>query len=321
MYVLFYILAGISCVITVLPLLRKDHWTFRAFEFPRIQKLVFHLVVLAIGLKLPDYEPAQLISLGLVLAFALFALSQIFPFTLFAPKTLPSAGRQDKCFSLLISNVFQFNNDKTRLCKIIEDQNPDLILLVETDVKWLEGLKIVTEKYPYKIEQPQSDTYGMLFYSRFKFEQEELRFLVNVSYPSIKCLIHLNDRQSFWFYGMHPPPPSPTERIYSTARDKELLILANEIKDKNDQKTLVAGDLNDVAWSYTTKKFLKISGLKDPRKGRGVFPTFHARYFFMRWPLDHIFCSHHFRLGALKRLPKMGSDHFPVMLRLHLEAE
>lgn len=318
MHLVFYILAAVSIITTVLPLVRKDHWTFRAFEFPRMQKLVFHGLVIILGLIVSNYQPEQLIALGLVGACAAFASIQIFPFTRLAAKSLPSAERQNKYFTLLICNVLQHNKKKEALRHLIADQDPDLILLVETDERWRQELTNITDAYPYKIEQPQNDTYGMLLYSRFRLEKGEVRFLVNDSYPSFKCLVHLNAKQRFWFYGMHPPPPSPTERAYSTPRDTELMILAEEIGKNKDQVSLVAGDLNDVAWSYTTAKFLEISGLRDPRKGRGVYSTFHARYFFMRWPLDHVFCSKQFRLRKLKKLPSIGSDHFPVLVKLHL---
>jgi hypothetical protein len=52
----------------------------------------------------------------------------------------------------------------------------------------------------------------------------------------------------------------------------------------------------------------------DPRAGRGVYNTFHARYWFLRWPLDHVFVSNHFLLRRLRRLPAFGSDHFPIYI-------
>ncbi|MFO1047449.1 MAG: endonuclease/exonuclease/phosphatase family protein [Geminicoccaceae bacterium] len=82
---------------------------------------------------------------------------------------------------------------------------------------------------------------------------------------------------------------------------------------------IVAGDLNDVAWSRTSRLFRRLSGLIDPRIGRGPYNSFHAGHRWLRWPLDHVFYSPDFLLHRLRRLPAFGSDHFPILIELEYQ--
>ncbi|ALP53580.1 hypothetical protein Tel_10785 [Candidatus Tenderia electrophaga] len=82
---------------------------------------------------------------------------------------------------------------------------------------------------------------------------------------------------------------------------------------------IIAGDFNDVAWSYTTNLFQKTSGLLDSRVGRGMYNTYNARNPILRWPLDHVFHSDHFKLVRMEKGPAWGSDHFPIFIELSLE--
>ena len=79
------------------------------------------------------------------------------------------------------------------------------------------------------------------------------------------------------------------------------------------------GDLNDVAWSHTTRLFRRISGLLDPRVGRGSYPTFPVQFPFFRFPLDYVFHSEALRLVAIERLEQIGSDHFPMYAAFSFE--
>ena len=121
-------------------------------------------------------------------------------------------------------------------------------------------------------------------------------------------------------YGLHPEPPAPDEAETSAPRDAELVMVAREVAQANSS-AIVAGDLNDVAWSHTSRLFRRISRLLDPRIGRGMFNSFHARYWPLRWPLDHVFVSDDFVLKSMRRLPKFGSDHFPILITLAHTAE
>jgi endonuclease/exonuclease/phosphatase (EEP) superfamily protein YafD len=65
--------------------------------------------------------------------------------------------------------------------------------------------------------------------------------------------------------------------------------------------------------------FKRLSGLRDPRVGRGLFNTFHASYPLFRYPVDHIFVSPGTGLAALERVEVPGSDHFGMLVSLDLD--
>ena len=168
---------------------------------------------------------------------------------------------------------------------------------------------------PYSVKCPLDNLYGMHVYSRLALERTQIRYLVEDKVPSIHALLTLKSGDKVDVHFLHPAPPSPSENPESAERDAELVIVARSVAD-TDVPVIVTGDLNDVAWSRTTQLFRKVSGLLDPRIGRGAFNTFHADYPLMRWPLDHLFHSQHFTLRDIKRLPSIGSDHFPLLTRL-----
>lgn len=100
----------------------------------------------------------------------------------------------------------------------------------------------------------------------------------------------------------------------------ELLIIGKRIKESKNP-TIVAGDLNDVGWSATSKLFRKYSGLVDPREGRGLFNTYNVYVPFFRYPLDHIFYTEDFGLLKLEKLEEIGSDHYPLLIGLSYEPD
>ncbi|HEX6278814.1 MAG TPA: endonuclease/exonuclease/phosphatase family protein, partial [Pyrinomonadaceae bacterium] len=207
-----------------------------------------------------------------------------------------------------------------KLKQVVRAADPDIILAVETDDWWREQLAEFEGTHPYKVLQPQPNGYGMLLYSRLELISPEVKFLVEEDVPSIHAQVRLASGNVVALRCLHPRPPFPTEDDSSRPRDAELLVVGRETKELKEP-VIVLGDLNDVSWSHTNNLFQKISGLLDPRVGRGLYNTFHAEYPFMRFPLDHFFHSDHFRLVDIRILDYVGSDHFPVYIKLSLEPD
>ncbi len=308
-------------LISLLPLVRNDNWVFRVFEYPRSQKLFINVILLLGFLGLADFESRHdQIFIGLLSANACYLFYQIWPYTFISRKQMKSSSAMDESrqFRLFIANVYQDNRDVQRCLKCIELNKPDIVLLVEIDEFWARELDAaLKDRFSYVVAEPRDNTYGMVLYSKLRLCESAVEYLVEKDVPSIHTSVQLRSGETFKLYGLHPRPPVPHETTRSTERDAEILLVARESSSLTEP-VVVAGDLNDVAWSYTTELFLKVSKLLDPRRGRGFYNTFNANYWFLRWPLDHVFCSTHFELVALKRLPSIGSDHFPIMIDLRL---
>ena len=223
--------------------------------------------------------------------------------------------QSERQISLIVSNVLTPNTQYHLLLQQIHQHQPDLILTLESDAHWQQALNVLEDDYPYRVAVPLDNLYGMHLYSRLALKDIEVKFILSDEIPSIHATVILRSGQPVQLYCLHPKPPSPTEAKDSTLRDAELLIVGDQIKDL-DESCIVMGDLNDVAWSRTTRLFQRISGLLDPRVGRHFVNTFHADYPLLRWSLDHVFHSTDFALVQMQRLAHIGSDHFPVYVVL-----
>lgn len=301
-------------------LIPRDEWWFRGADFPRLQILAIGIIAL-LGLLFMQTEwtlTREVLLLGLIAAVA-FQLKMVLPYTPIWRKQVQQVKQEqlnpEQQISLLVANVLTPNHQYDLLLKHIDDLQPDLVLTLESDQNWQDALQPIEKQYPYRVAVPLDNLYGMHLYSRLRLDDSEIKFILSDEIPSIHASVTLRSGIQVKLYCLHPKPPSPTEAKDSTLRDAELLMVGDRIKDL-DESCIVMGDLNDVAWSRTTRLFQRISGLLDPRVGRYFMNTFHADYRLLRWSLDHIFHSTDFGLVEMKRLSHIGSDHFPIYVVL-----
>lgn len=315
--VIFGILGLLCVVATLLPLSRHEAWWIRVLDFPRMQIAVVSAAVL-VALVLHDgSDRAALALAAALLACIAYQLSVILPYTPVwrAEIRASAAPPGEQSLSLLMVNVLMTNREVGRLIALVQEHRPDVVLAVETDDWWHGQLALLERDYGFKLAHPLDNTYGLLLYSKLELVEPEVRFLLKPGVPSVRTGLRLRSGVLVTLYGVHPEPPSPTEADSSAPRDAELVLVAREVA-ASEGPALVAGDLNDVAWSHTSRLFGRISHLLDPRIGRGMFNSFHAGHRMLRWPLDHVFVSSDFLLRGIHRLPAFGSDHFPILIAL-----
>ncbi len=319
-FALLSVLTGLFVLVTLLPLSRHPVWWIRGWDFPRLQLAALGAVLLAAQFWLLEPVGGWVLTLKLLTAAAfIYHALRIFPYTLLFRREVKQAEPRSPAprIRILAANVLTPNRRYDAFLRVVQQWKPDIVITVETDEAWERALEPLRRELPHVLRCPLDNLYGMHLFSRFPFEDPKIQFLVEDDKPSMHTLLRLPEDRLIELHCLHPAPPSPTENETSSERDAELIMVGRAVAD-SPYPVIVTGDLNDVAWSATTRLFRKLSRLLDPRIGRGMYNTFNANWPLCRWPVDHIFHSHHFTLVELERLPRFGSDHFAMGVVLAL---
>jgi len=294
-------MAGVLVAALLVPLSKVPHGAVRGWEFPREQFCILGFVLAGISAV---WGIGGWALGALFCGLSVVQLAYIAKFTPVWPRQSADAdadlrGQADRCFSVIATNVKQSNRAYDRLTALLLQQQE----------------AACGDTYPHWVRVPQDNGYGLAVASRLPLREVEVRRLVTQDVPSIRAVVRLNSGDDMRLYVVHPEPPIASHD--TLGRDGEIALIGLEAK-ADPLPAVVTGDLNDVAWSTTTRRFQRLSGLLDPRVGRGFFNTFNALVPLMRWPLDHLFHDARFRLVGMSRLPKIGSDHFPMRFDLAL---
>jgi endonuclease/exonuclease/phosphatase (EEP) superfamily protein YafD len=316
-------LGALATVATLLPIWKTTRWWVRVCDFPRFQIAIIALAVFGmfVVVRLPTHLTDWLLlcALGLVIVWQFTWVGPYIPSTARAVKSCQGTESESERIALFTTNVLLTNRNSDRLLEIIHEAGPDVVLAVEVDEWWTDRLCTgLSTRYPNRICYPLSNGYGLALFSRLELIEPKIRFLLDDAIPSIRTEVRLRSGARVSLYGVHPRPPAVLQD--STERDVELLRVAMEIKDRGSP-AIVLGDLNDVAWSPTTLQFMKAGDLLDPRRGRGFYNTYPARWPGLRYPLDYVFCTRHFEIRTMRVLPSFDSDHLPLVAELVLSGK
>ncbi|MBC5992279.1 endonuclease/exonuclease/phosphatase family protein [Pontibacter cellulosilyticus] len=323
-FYLTLILGTLLILATLLSLLYNlPYWYIKMLDFPREQMLAGLLlcIILFVPVNNKWNFSAVAFAVGLVSAIAIQS-TFILPYTSLTDKAVasakPSAQLADRTFSILIANIWMENRQAKRFLQLVQQADPDLVLAMETDEWWVDQLSPLQQKYTHVVSYPLDNTYGMVLYSKLPLKETDIMFLKHETVPSIHTNVVLPNGEEFILHAMHPVPPKPSKHPDNVGEEEEALLKVGRMVSQSEIPSVVAGDFNDVAWSRTSRMFNTQSQLHDVRVGRGTYNSFGANNILLRYPLDHVYVSEEFQVQVLKRLPKFGSDHFPILVKLSL---
>lgn len=307
-------------VAILVPRIGGQLWWVQTLNFAQVQFAILLIVVaIAIVVFLDLKRRFTQFLVAALAACGAYQANFLLPYTPLAAKQLGSASScaPDNRLRILTLNVLRGNDKSAPVLDLVRSIKPDLFLAQEADPAWKQALQPLKNEYPHVVDAARDGYWGMMLFSRLPLANPEVRYLVEDYVPSIRTGVRLPSGAVATFYGLHPKPPLGNSIV--AKGDAEILHAGREIRQRAAPAVL-AGDLNDVPWSHTLQRFQRESGMRDPRVGRGLYPTYKTNAPLMRWPIDHVFASHSFRILGYEKLADVGSDHFPVLATLCLRS-
>ncbi len=236
---------------------------------------------------------------------ALLPIAQVAPW--YFGREGPAAAGSDADVRLLVSNVYYNNRKYGRIWRLVKQEDPDVVGLVEIDLDWQHSLGKLRERYPHFYELPDEQYVGLGLYSKLPLVNARTLRLPASGLPAIAATL-ATPGGDVEFILVHLP--SPTDAALVRRRDQQAAKLARHVRALG-KPTVVAGDFNMTMWNDGYRPLPEVGGLANARAGYGIGPTWPAV-----WPLgvpiDHILATDDIRLEDFRVLPSVGSDHLPI---------
>lgn len=314
-FVALAFITGLLLLASLASLSNSDAGIIRMFDFLR-EPILYLAVLLGLAALLLRSRAGYIVA-GMLVIVAAIQLLRLWPYMPFAKEQVVLSDDDDAgaCFSALALNVKQTNDRFDRVADLIERERPDILLLMETNARWTQMLEPQLSDYPERLTMPLENKYGMAFASRIDVLKSRMIANTSSNTPTLYATLRLPNGSAFEFIGLHPRPPLPGE---STAQRDANIARAGSVTPDSLADVIVMGDFNDVPWSTTTTRFRTDGDYRDPRAGRGTYPTFPASMAFLGWPLDQIMVKNQIRVQSFDILDDVGADHLPVKARFCL---
>lgn len=310
------VLTALIVLVTALPLSSSKAWWVRMWDFPRLQIAVATLPAAALSF-LGFWPWATVPVLAACLGYQLWRIRPYTPLTRTEVEFAQAEDRRD--VRLLSANVLMENEAHEKVIAFVESEDPDILLLLETNDRWVAALEPVLARYPTVLREPRGDYYGLVFATRLPAKTvRTVRLSLDDTPAVIAELTAPDGGAAFRVVGLHPRPPVPGQD--TVERDAEVLYAAR-FACRSGVPLVAIGDFNDAAWSDTSQRFKNVGGYLDPRIGRGLYSSFDANNWLVRCPIDQLFVTPDVAVVSFGLGPHVGSDHFPIVATLRLDPE
>lgn len=287
----------------------QDYWFFELFSHYRIYYILLGLL-LTVALMLKGLWKWTLI-------LALLIAMNLAPLDPYLGKTQQAESSDFKIYS---QNVFYLNSNIQEYRSLIQEEDPDLFIILEASQEWHQEAQAYLPTYPYQAFTTDSGVSGIFMASKTPGTFEEITLFEEdvkshkISIRGSNALLFHPEDSAFSVLGVHPF--APMSRSLAQGRNAAYKTLSEFANTQED--LIVLGDFNSSPWSPLFQNLLETSGLEDARIGFGLTPTWHAHNLLFNIPIDHALVSPGIEVSHFYTSQKSSSDHLGIVLEIKL---
>jgi len=184
-------------------------------------------------------------------------------------------------------------------------QNPDFILMTDTD----DAAILALAARGFICTQGVADT---VIFSRLP-RARETYMIPGSEWPQLPSF----SRASFAAAGGDfTVIATHLKRPTSGPHSEQRAALLRLINHYDRRRLILAGDFNSTPWSFGLRRLDQQLGLERRDRALFTWPALYSPVAFL--PIDHIYAGEAWRTVSIVRGPRLGSDHYPIVVTLAL---
>src|SRR5262245_11506930 len=234
---LTFLILGIVVVLSLVSLLGRYPFLELTTHF-RLQYAIASVFCL-VSLAAFQYWKLMPLALGC----ALFNFVYMAPF--YFAKNQPAIVGEKIELRIFHANLYKKNNDYEALLRLVEESNPDVVVLQELTEEWERQTRVLRQRYPFVESAPRPGGSGMAILSRFPLDDARVLNLDASTHIAIFARVNVRGT-TVSILGLHPPTPMTFKKF--TYRNQQFQGAAEVLNAAPGPKVLV-GDLNTSPWS------------------------------------------------------------------------
>ncbi len=250
-------------------------------------------------------------SLACATIALVLSLYQVSPFLL----RTPFSQTPGPSVRILQSNMLFTNRNIGGLMKLIESDDPDVIVICEANGGHAAYLRDIMRLYPYQLSEPQQKTpFGMAIASRLPLNNVQTDIFADEGIAAFAAEIP-RDGKTAILLSVHLANPLKNFDL----RERQLGVIARWVKAQR-YPVIVTGDFNLTPYAQAYKDFVRATGLRSARLGRGLHGTFHSKLpAIARLPIDHTFIGDGLGVRTYRTAVIDHSDHLGTVVTVVMQ--